>query len=135
VQKTMEFSASMSGLADAAITRVEIRVKVDGAEDSTDGQTHGRVKVVVASSATLDAALIDPASLRFGPGLAGGTRADAHDGNQDEDEPEGSGLAMRFSLADSAIDCDDGIATLVGRTFDGKAIGGLAYIAWPSCRR
>jgi hypothetical protein len=47
------------------------------------------------------------------------------DGNPD--------LVVRFSRADSGIGCAAGVVTLFGSTFDGRAIGALAYVVGGRC--
>ena len=76
--------------------------------------------------------LIDPSTLRFGPGqasISGDPRARDVDGDGDED------LIVKFLTLETGIPCGDTQANLSGRTFDAQLISGSDAINTFNCPR
>ena len=93
----------------------------------------GTVAVAVLSSAALDAADVDVASLRFGPDGAGASGDELQDVN-------GDGIADRISrhrTAETGLALGDGEACLVGKRLDGRPFTGCDAVqvvaGTPSC--
>ena len=107
-----------------------------GARKSSDAEQDGAgdlVRVVIDGGDGVDVADIDPHSLRLGPGLAVPVDGDAQ---AEAAEAGGSArLVLRFTAAETGFDCRDDVATLLGSTFDGRAIGGLVYLVPGICAR
>jgi hypothetical protein len=77
----------------------------------------GKLPVAVLSSATFDAAQVDPATLRFGAGQA--TPTDAPVINN-VDGQHGSDTTVSFQMAESGIVCNDTDVSLSGETYSGE---------------
>jgi hypothetical protein len=92
------------------------------------------ISVAVLSASGICAApnLIDPLTLKFGPGqagISGGPRARDVDGDGDED------LIVKFHTNETGIACGDTQASLSGRTFDSLSISGSDAINTFNCPR
>jgi hypothetical protein len=95
--------------------RVEIHVDArPGHGPHANGR--GRVAVTVLGSELLDAAAIDPASLRFGPGEA---RPQAPSQLRDADRDGFLDLVSHFRTGDAELSAGAGTACLHGRLEDG----------------
>jgi len=135
MHETADFSAAMRALADGSIVRVDALVAAGDAGTAEDHPEAVQalapgVAVAILGSSALPVEQVDPGSLRLGPGLA---RAEGAVHYADADMDGNPDLVVRFSRADSGIGCAAGVVTLIGSTFDGRAIGALAYVAGGSC--
>src|SRR5262249_12713324 len=134
--RTQQFAASMALLSEGNMTRIEIDIDAENDEHkalASVGRGRGdTIRLTIESSADLDVAAIDPASLRVGPGRAvriGG--GGAYPGVRRTGEA--SRLTVYFSAADARFGCRDDAATLIGSTYDGRSIAGLVYLESGAC--
>lgn len=77
----------------------------------------GKLPVAVLSSATFDAAQVDPATLRFGVGQAAPVEAPVI---ANVDGEHGDDTTVRFQMAGSGIVCNDTDVSLSGETYSGE---------------
>ena len=77
----------------------------------------GKLPVAVLSSATFDAAQVDPATLRFGVGQAAPVEAPVI---ANVDGEHGDDTTVRFQVAGSGIVCNDTDVSLSGETYSGE---------------
>jgi hypothetical protein len=110
---------------------VELAIRSDGG-DKIHRRSKGNIPVAVLTTGEFDAALIDLASVRFGPDGAmevhGGGHFEDVDGDGDVD------LVLHFANRDTGIFCDESFVSLTGRTVDGMQFGGCQDIQAPECR-
>jgi hypothetical protein len=89
-------------------------------------RSQGVIPVSVLTTDDFDAARIDPATVRFGPG-----EAQAHRSSGKISDVDGDGrpdMVLHFSAAAANLSCGDEEATLTGRTLDGVAFEGTAPV-------
>ena len=95
-------------------------------------KSNGVIPVAILGSATLDAASVDVASLRFGPG-----EALAVNGTGEIGDVNGDGVPdvlARFDTQRSGIVCGSSTAMLTGKTTAGKQIHGSDAVVTVGCR-
>lgn len=104
-----------------------VTVTIDVRQNRINVRNKGVVPVAILTTPSFDATTIDPATVRFGPGLAAEAHGRGHveDGDGDGDDD----LLLHFSTAVAAIPCGATTATLTGETFGAQAIEGSDTIA------
>jgi subtilisin family serine protease len=117
-------SSATGGIVNAHAALDGLPVTVTGMDVLPDDPANvvypnqsGKIPVVVLSSATFDAAQVDPASLGFGDGQATPTDP-AVIGNVDSQF--GDDTTVRFQMAASGIVCNDTSVSVVGETYSGE---------------
>jgi len=90
----------------------------------------GKLPVAVLSSASFDAAQVDPATLRFGFWEASPTEAATI---TNVDGEFGDDTRVRFKVPDAGIVCNDPDVSLSGETYAGEAITGFDLIDATDC--
>ena len=111
---------------------VAIDIKPGDDPNSINPRSRGVIPVAILTTDALDAATIDPATVRFGPT---GTEAAARrvaledaDGDGDED------MILHFNTPDTGIVCGNATASLTGQTVGGQTIKGSDSIRPVGCR-
>jgi outer membrane protein assembly factor BamB len=101
---------------------VTIDIKPGSSRNPINLRSRGVIPVAILTTPTFDATTVDPATVRFGPGLAeeihGRGHVDDVDGDGDDD------LVLHFASRDAEIPCGATSATLTGETFSAQAIEG-----------
>ena len=101
---------------------IVIDIKPGGFPNSVNPGSRGVIPVAVLTTPDFDAATIDPATARFGPGAAPIAHAGGHledvDGDGDLD------LMLHFRTALTGIACGDTAAVLTAETFGGDPVIG-----------
>ncbi|HET7207250.1 MAG TPA: hypothetical protein VFI95_11800 [Terriglobales bacterium] len=92
----------------------------------------GSVAVAVLSSATLDAATLDPASVRFGE--TGEEAAPLDWALQDVNSDGHADLLLHFGIQDAGMSCWSSWVSLTGRTLAGKSVRGTQWLLVQACR-
>jgi len=134
-------TTSVPGIVPVAMTSVsvgpsatvDLNVQVNSGlainPDNADDQVPVDVfstAIANGDSADFDAASLNPAAMRFGPGLASDT-----DGLAIVEDISGDGLddaGFDFLMSDTGLTCDDTSASLTGETVSGVPVAGLADI-------
>jgi hypothetical protein len=118
---------STTGPVDSTTVTVDISPGVPAPNPVTP-KVDGPLYVAVLSTRTFNAGNIDPASARFGPDETSALAYVVEDVNGDG-RPD---LYMQFSTLASGIQCQDKVAFLHAKTFQGQKVQGYDSIA-PSC--
>lgn len=110
----------------AVVARIDIEPKDPRNSVSCDAHDQGVIEVALLATPDVDPRLVEPQSLRFGPGSAvplRGRQLQDVDGDHDED------LILRFHAADAGIQCTDASAELGGNFIDGRPFVGRDMVA------
>lgn len=98
---------------------IVVEVKVGEGRTPINAYSRGVIPVMVRSSEEFDAASIDPASLRFGPGEARALEASAR-----RMQAGRSDVVFHFPTQDAGLECDDTEVILRGETMEGTPFQG-----------
>jgi hypothetical protein len=109
----------MTSAATARIVPIKVNVEGLWRHVATDS---GNIAVAIIATDEVDAAAIDPASVRFGPHAAKARRG--HSRLVDVDGDGKKDLLLSFRVHDTGIRCDDRSVSLHGRTFAGAQFKG-----------
>ena len=110
---------------EPASIEVPIDVKPGSSANRVKPKQHRYIRVTILGSEAMDADLVDPGSVRFGPdGVAINKRPKYKDVNRDGFID----LRMRFPMRESGLVVGDVEACLEGSTFDGLAFHGCDSI-------
>ena len=99
---------------------------------NTVNPSKGNSQVAILSSASFDARAIDPDTVRFGP-----NQVLDIDGKGRFRDVNGDGLhdlILRFSVAESGIQCGNSSVSLSGETFNGQAVQASDIIKTVGCK-
>jgi hypothetical protein len=117
--------------APPPVAEVIVDVKPQGSPNPVNPRSRGVVPVAVLTTASFDAATIDPATARFGPAEAPAAHPGGHledvDGDGDVD------LLLHFRTQATGIQCGDTAATLTAETAGGDAVSGSDAIVTVGC--
>ncbi|HJS28330.1 MAG TPA: hypothetical protein VJ768_01820, partial [Anaerolineales bacterium] len=91
----------------------------------------GLIPVAILTTDEFDAALIDPLSVKFGPG--GAPDSDGIGQIEDIDSDGDLDLVLSFSTQETGIQCGETSAALTGATFAGLMIEGSDTILTARC--
>jgi hypothetical protein len=94
-------------------------------------ESKGNIPVAILTTEEFDAQLVDPMTVRFGPGEASESHQSWH--VKDVDEDGDLDLLLHFKTQETGIQCGDTEATLTGATFEGEAITGSDSINTVHC--
>jgi hypothetical protein len=92
----------------------------------------GVIPVVILSTESFDATMVDPLSVEFGPDGAMESHGKGHFGYVDEDDF--LDLMLHFNAQETGIQCGDTYASLTGETFVGDTITGTDAIRTLGCK-
>lgn len=130
----LAFSATTQGPVSGPgnVLNIQIDIKPGSFPNSINPGNKGVIPVAILTTSTFNATLVDPLSVRFGPGGA----TEIHNTGHIEDV-NGDGkndLVLHFDTQSSGIHCGDTSASLTGQTFGGQAIKGSDSIVTVGCK-
>jgi hypothetical protein len=112
---------------------VTIDIKPGSSPNSINPKSHGVIPVAILTTATFDATIVDPLSVRFGPKGAKEAHNKGHTEDVNDDgEPD---LVLHFKTQATGIQCGQTSASLTGETVDGDPIQGSAAIKTVGCKK
>lgn len=120
-------------VGDEPVRRIEVDVDIKPGSDrnSINPRSNGRLWVAVLGSEEFDVGTVDPASLLFGPAGAEPDRVEVHEVNGDG-IPD---LRLRVRTPDTGIVCGDTVASLFGKTTEGRDFSGRDLVRTTGCNR
>ena len=110
--------------------QVSIDIKPGKLPNRVNPTSTGVVEVAVLTTPDFNAALVDRASVRFGPGAAAPWKSGFIDVDGDGDKD----LLFLFNIQDTGIQCVTTSATLTGYTTAGEAFTGMDFIVVYGCK-
>ena len=131
------FQTTIGGSIDAfvakisEIVQVTIDIKPGSFPNSINPSIRGVIPVAILTTATFDAASVDPSTVRFG--ATGMEAAPVHAALTDVDGDGDIDLILQFNTQDTGIVCGETSASLTGQTFGGQAIEGSDSIRTLPC--
>ena len=105
---------------------ISIDIKPDSRENAVNPAANGVIPVAILSTDELDAAAVDPLTVRFGPDGAVEIHGRRHMSDVNADGR--SDLVLHFAIAATGIVAGNTSASLTGKTFDREAIEGTDVI-------
>lgn len=111
------------------LVSIDIR-PLDGA-NRIDPNSKKDIAVVLLSVGGFDATTVDPTSVRFG--ATGKEAAPIHVATRDFERDKDKDLMLRFETRNTEIECGDSVASLTGKTFDGRPIIASSQIRTVPC--
>lgn len=116
----------------APVQDVEIDIKPGSVLNGVNPRSQGLLLVAILTTEDLNAAEVDPSSVRLGPGGAGIAHPQGHledlDGDGDLD------LLVHFPTADTGVSCETTELKLAGTTIGGQEIAGRDHVRPVGCR-
>ena len=107
-----------------------IDVKPGSVPNSINPKSHGVTPVAILTTATFDATMVDPSSVRFGPNEVRAAKSHVEDvdgdGNLDR--------LFHFRTQETGIQCGNRSVLLTGETFSGHGIEGAEPIVTVGCK-
>ena len=113
------------------VTFVDIDIKPRTTPNSINPRSGQNIPVAILTTVGFDATMIDPLTVRFGPG--GGLEAHARGHIKDVDLDGDDDLLLHFKTEDTQFQCGDTSGTLTGQTVTGLAIEGVDLITIIGC--
>ncbi len=114
------------------VLEVEVEIKPGSDPNSINPRNRGVVPVAVLTTATFDARMIDPSTVRFG--ATGVEAGPAHFAVEDVDGDGDDDMIFHFDTPQTGIACGDTSATLTGKLLSGRSIQGSDSITTTGCR-
>lgn len=111
---------------------IDIDIKPGSFPNSINPRNRGVIPVAILTTATFDAATVDPTTVFFGK--TGTEAAPVQSALEDVDGDVDTDLILHFNTQDTGIMCGDTSASLTGETFDGQAIEGSDSIKTAGCK-
>jgi len=112
--------------------KVTVDIKPGSSPNSINTRNKGEIPVAVLTTATFDAATVDPATVRFG---AADTEAKSnHYALEDVNGDGKADLVLQFPTQSTGIACGATSATLTGKTRNGLSLQGSDSIVTVGCK-
>jgi hypothetical protein len=124
-------SVLLLSLLEASASAV-IPVTIDVIPQKINPRARGVIPVVVFTTPSFDAATINAATVRFGPGNTSEIHATAHVVDHDKDGDKD--LLFHFGQPTALIPCGATSVSLTGQTSGGQMISGVDAIVTVGCR-
>ena len=124
--------AAFKTFVEPPLLPVTIDIKPGSFPNSIDPRSRGVLPVAILTTATFDAAAVEPATVRFGstgretPPLRSALEDVNGDGHLD--------LLLHFATQATGIECGNTSASLTGKTFGGQWIEGSDSMSTVGCR-
>jgi hypothetical protein len=109
---------------------VAIDVKPGSVPNSINPKSQGVTPVAILTTATFDATIVDPLSVRFGPNEATAAKSHVEDVDGDGDLDR----LFHFRTQETGIQCANRSVSLTGETFSGHGIEGAEPIVTVGCK-
>ena len=120
-------------ISSTSVTEVVIDIKPAKEPNAINPTSGQKIPVAILTTEDFDAQVVDPMTVRFGPGAAIESHRRWH--VKDVDEDGKLDLLFHFNTQDTGIQCGDTEATLTGELFsDGGPITGTDTIVTVNCR-
>jgi hypothetical protein len=113
------------------VLTADIDVRPGSPNNNIQPNSGGVVSVAILSSSDLDAATVDPATLRFGPnqtGVKSVRRLRDVNGDKLRD------LVVQFRISESGVRCGDSTVSVSGQTVQGTFFEGSDSIGTVGCK-
>lgn len=111
---------------------VTIDIKPGDFKNSINPKLPGKIPVAILTTATFDATVVNPGTVRFGP--TGIEAAPVQSAIEDIDGDTHADLILQFRSAQTGIACGHSSAVLTGETFSGQKIQGFDRIVTVGCK-
>ena len=113
------------------VREIDIDVKPGSLPNRVNPTSAGVLPVAILTTAGLDATLVDPGTVRFGP--AGTEASPAHAAHEDADGDGDIDAILHFGTAQTGITCATASVWLTGATIDGDPIRGSDSVSPVGC--
>jgi hypothetical protein len=100
--------------------------------NSINPRSKGKVPVAILTTATFDATIVDPSTVRFG--ATGTEAAPVHFTLEDVDGDGDIDMVLHFNTQDTGIVCGVTSVSLIGETLSGQVIAGADSIKTVGCK-
>ncbi len=117
---------------EPAAPQAAIDIKPGSATNPINPKSRGMIPVAILTTDSLDATMVDPATVRFG--RSGSEAAVAKSAQEDVDGDGRLDLILHFRTQQTGIRCGDTSAALTGETLSGEPVLGSDAITTVGCK-